>query len=430
MEPELSYKNADDVLNYKNTDATSSITLLKNRYEFYYILILALSSFTFFRPAFLEPIYLRISNLNNYLFLVLFLPAIPFIFKNIFKKNKYLFTLPLRLITIAIIISIIMANVFWGQKIMDSVYGALLPVFGYTFYFYLMEKSISIKIIERVIIIIGLAFIVFFLFSFSVYPIRIFDYKETNDREFLRLFLYGDGFLFLFYFFALNKLLNGKAKIWLVLVLAAFLCMILNQTRVYLISTAAITIFYLVRSKSVLVKIISIAMVISAFLILPQIDFVQGLQTKTQNDLGNSDDYIRVKAGKYFLNKFQQSPFTRVFGNGFYAGKDSYYSKEIKKLQTERGFYVQDVGMIGLYAFMGILPLIAYLLIFLRGLRTKLVAEYDYLKMFIIFIICSCLTTDSTFSGSYVFPIVFTLYLYEHCRTEAQKSLIYTPLNK
>lgn len=425
----MNYKNADDVLKYRNTESTSKITL-SNRFQFVYILVLALSSFTFFRPSLLDPVYLRFSNLNNQLFLLLFLPAIPIIVWFIFKKNRYLFTLPMNLLTISIVVSMLMANVFWDQKPMTSVYGAALPVLGYTFYYYLMAKAISIKTVESIIVVIGVMFIVFFLFSFSVYPIRIFAYKETNDREFLRLFLYGDGFLFLFYFFAINKFLFNKNKLWLVLALLAYLCVILNQTRVYIVATAAITLWYFIRSKGMFLKVATVSIIVVGFLILPQLDFIQGLQKKTQSDLGNTDEYIRVKAGKYFLNKFQQSPFTRIFGNGLYADNESRYSKEIIRLQTERGFYVQDVGLVGLYVYLGLVGLVAYAMIFYRSLKTKLVEKYDYLKMFMIFIICSCMTTDSTFSGSYVFPIVFTLYLYEHCRVGAQITFVSVSLPK
>lgn len=427
MVPELSYKNADDVLKYRKS-ASSSKSTLKKRFEFFYILILALSSFTFFKPSILDSVYLRFSNFNNQIFLLLFLPAIPTIVKFIFKKNRYLFTVPMNLLTISILISMFMANFFWNQKPMTCIYGAALPLWGYTFYYYLMSKGISIQTIERIITIIGIAFIIFFLFSFSVYPIKIFEYKETNDRDFLRLFLYGDGFLFLFYFFAMNRFLTKKSYLWLALALAAYLCIILNQTRVYIVATAAITLWYFMRSRRLFLKILAMSIIVIGFLVLPQLDFIKGLQNKTQSDLGNTDEYIRVKAAKYFLNKFQQSPFTRVFGNGIYADKESHYSKEIIRLQTEKGFYIQDVGLVGLYTYLGLLGLGAYLMIFYKSLKTKLVENYDYLKMFMAFVICSCMTTDSTFSGSYVFPIVFTLYLYEHCRVEAQRTLVSTSL--
>lgn len=396
-----------------------------SRYEFYYILLIALSSFSFFRPAFLDNIYTRFPNFDNYPFVLLFLFALPSIVRFILKKNKYLFTLPMKMYTLAIIFSIIMANLFWGQGYVESVYGVLLPVIGSLFYFYLMEKNVDIKIIERVIIVIGMAFIIFFLFSFSVYPVKIFAYKETTDREFLRLFLFGDGFLFLFYFYAFNKFLNDRSYLWLFLALLAFLCVILNQTRVYIVCVAGISAWYLLRSKSLPLRIVTMALIFTAFLVLPQLDYIKGLQNKTQSDLGSSDEYIRIKSAKFYLNKFQPSVFTRVFGNGFPEGKDSHYAQTVNLLHTDKGYFAQDVGLVGLYAYLGLLAVIAYVIIFYRSIvKVKLVYKYSYLQMFMAFIICCSFTTDATFSASYVFPIAFTLYLIENCTVEAQKSFL------
>ncbi|MGZ4159224.1 MAG: hypothetical protein ACXVNF_00270 [Neobacillus sp.] len=323
-----------------------------------------------------------------------------------------------------------MANYFWQQSYLDSVYGTLLPVMGYLFYFYLMEKSVDVKIIERIIRVIGLALTVLYLFCFSIYPIKVLEYKESTDREFLRLFLFGDGFLFLFYFLAINRFLTSKSWLWFILAMAACLCVILNQTRVYMVAVAAITVWYFIRSKGFVLRIASVAVIVTAFLILPQLDYIKGLQSKTQSDLGSSDEYIRIKAAKYYLNKFQPSPVTRVFGNGFPNGKDSYYSHEISLLQTDRGFYAQDIGLAGLYAYLGIFAVIAFVIIYYKGLKAKLADKYNYLKMFLLFLITTSFTTDSTFSGSYVFAIVFTLYLYEHCTEEAQKTFVTIPIYK
>jgi hypothetical protein len=398
---------------------------VKANTDFPYVLLITLASFSFFKPSFLEPFIDSYKNLYNYIFLLLFLFAVPAIVKNAIQSKNYLFTLPVRLLCISIILSMLMANFFWGQKITDSMYGALLPVFSYFFYFYLMSKNVSVSVIERIITILGIAFIIFFLVSFLISPIKIFEYQETNDRAFLRILLHGHGFLVLFYFFSLSKLLAGKSKLWLVGVCAAFLCIVLNQTRVWMVSTTAITAFYLLGARHIMVKVFSVALVVGAFLLIPQIEFVQNLQNKTQNDLGSTDDYVRTKAAKYYLNKFQPSVLTRIFGNGFANGLDSPYAKEIDHLRKQNGYFFEDVGFIGLYAELGVLALIAWLIIVIRALKTKLIPEYDYLKMFIIFLICGSFTTNAAFSSGSIMAIVFTLYLYEHCQPKSQKTMIY-----
>ncbi len=393
-------------------------------YYFWYLLLISLSAFTFFRPSFLEPLYLSLPNLNNYIFLAFFFPAVPIIGRGIFRKNKYLFTTPVRLIGASIVISMIMANYFWQQSYLDSVYGALLPVCGYLFYFYLMEKAVNIKVVERVIMIIGFAFVVLYLFCFSIYPVKLLEYKETNDRSFIRLFLYGDGFLFLFYFLSINKFVITRSYVWLFLAAGAILCALLNQTRVYIVAIAAITVWYFIRAKNIYLRISAVAVIVIAFLIVPQLDYIKGLQNKTQNDLGSSDEYVRIKSAKFFVNHFQPSIATRVLGNGFPNGKNSNYTREILNLGKERGFFVQDIGLAGLYTDLGILAVLAFVMIYYRALKVRMEPNYEYLKMYIAFLICTSFTTDSTFSGSYVFTIAFTLYLIENAQVGAQRTYV------
>ena len=388
--------------------------------HFYYLLLVAFSSFGFFRPIFLNDLVLK-HLLGFYIdvVLLLFLLAVPVVFRNVFFMKNYLFTLPVRLLGLSIIFSIMMAYFFWGQGIMDNIFSEI-SIICYLLYFYLMAKNIPVKIVEKVIIIVGITYVCFYLISFAINPVKIFEYKESNDRDFLRIFLFGDGFLFLFYFLALNKYMFSKSKIWLMMALLTCLCIILNQTRVYMIAVAIITVFYLLGSKKIVVKFLVVAVVITALIIVPQLDFVKNLQKRTQSELKKSDDYIRVKAAKYYIDDFQPSAATKIFGNGF-PMPETYFGKTITNLHEKRGYFVQDIGLVGLYTTMGVIAVIAFLIIFYRGVKVKLTEDYVYLKLFIIFLIATSLTTDDTFSGSYVIAIVFTLYLYEHCRVEAQQ---------
>lgn len=399
----------------------------EKKFDFYYLLIITFSSFGFFRPSFLETfIDAHFKNFYFDILLLLFLIAVPTIVKFAFQTNNYLFTRPVKLLGLAMLLSMLMAHFFWGQATMEGIFSQL-PVACYLLYFYLMAKNISVRTVEKIIVVVGITYVCFYLLSFAINPIKIFEYKETKDRDFLRIFLFGDGFLFLFYFLALNKFLSGKSKIWIVLALSAYLCILLNQTRVYIGSTALITVFVLFRAKSMTVRFLSIALVVTAILIIPQLDYVQKLQKKTNKELKKNDDYIRIKSAKYYTDDFQPSVLTRVFGNGFPIGESSDYARLVMKMQLGPGYYTEDIGIIGLYVTMGVLAVIAFLIIFYRGLKAKLTTEHSYLKMFIVFLITTCFTTDSTFSASYSISIALTLYLYEHCRVEAQNIIVYIP---
>jgi len=74
---------------------------------------------------------------------------------------------------------------------------------------------------------------------------------------------------------------------------------------------------------------------------------------------------------------------------------------------------VEDLGLIGLYIYMGLLGVIAYVIIFYKGFREKLSDEFRYLKMFVAFLLFIGLNSYATYNASFIACIVFVLYLYE-----------------
>jgi hypothetical protein len=382
----------------------------KRKGNFAFILLFTLSSFVFFRPLFL------VSDNNpvpKYIYFVLLLWVTFSSLNSMFFKRPYQFSFPVKLLLLGIVASIISATTFRGQALFDSILAAEYPVLGYIFYFYLIERKVKITILEKVIIWAGLAFIVTFLISFLAYPTHLFQYNETlEDRGFQRILLTGSGFLFLFTFYALNRVLTKRTLKWMVILMVCYLCVILSLTRIYILSTAAISIFFIWKKQGAFIKLVLISLLYGAVIFISQLSFTQKLLSKTQDDTEDIQNYIRFQSALYYTTEFQISPATMVLGNGFGYGDKTEYGRKLGQLQSQ-GFYVEDLGFLGLYVYMGVFAILAYVLIFYKSFKAKLPPEYLYLKMFIIFLFLNGLTSSATFGESTILAIALTLYLFD-----------------
>ena len=114
------------------------------------------------------------------------------------------------------------------------------------------------------------------------------------------------------------------------------------------------------------------------------LDVVQGLLDQTKSDLGDGSDYIRVQAAEFFLFEFSPNWVTAIFGNGIPYWNMSDYGIYINMLQTKYGFYLEDVGIIGYYAQIGIFGVLSFILIWVYSFLYPLPICNDYLSLTVL----------------------------------------------
>lgn len=391
-----------------------------------FILFFTLSSFAFFRP-------LALVGDNNpvlkYIYFAILLILIFYTASRIFKKNNYEFSLSIKLLMISIALSMLSAAIYRSQDVFDSFLAAEYPVMGYVFYFYLIKQKVKIVSLEKVILWVGVLFIIAFLVSFVAYPRHLFEYNESlEDRGFQRILLTGSGFLFLLTFLALNKILIKRSFKWMAILLLCYLCIVLSLTRIYILSTAVISVFYVWKKQQVAIKIALLALLYVGVTVVAQLNVTQQLFQKTQDDTEDIKDYIRYQAAQYYLTDFQPSLITRVIGNGFGYGTKTDYGREIIRLQ-DQGYYVEDLGIIGLFIYLGIFAVVAYGIIFYKSFKIKVPRNFSYLKMYIFFVFLNGLTNSGTFSEAAVVSIVFALYIFDVVK-RTENEMRYEMLNE
>lgn len=315
-------------------------------------------------------------------FLIIF---IVFIIHIIYDPSKGLiknFNRPITLIFISVLISMIIPYYTYNQTFIQTAYAQRF-VYFYLLYYLLHFLKPSIKDIES--IIIGLAFLYFFLYllQFFLYPKIIFNVWLNYNRGTVRAFLPGTGFLIIAYFMFITYFFRTNHYKYLIFSILLFSILILMGGRQTLAITTFVTIMGIiflkkVKSKFALIFLISLS-IIPLYFIFNNI-FIE-LFTATQRTKEIGFDNIRIRALIYFLTEGISNNITYIVGNGA-PFAESLYGKFIFNSSLYYGFHLGDIGVFGNYYQFGILFLIGIFSIIFKTFRLQFGEEYSYIKLY------------------------------------------------
>lgn len=333
------------------------------------------------------------------------------------------FVFPLQLISVSVLASIFMSYISWNQELAFGV--STVPYLLWFVFFYLLHIQFPLPLIEKIVFIWGWAYILLFVFQFMNSSQVYFGFREEfkEDRGVTRILFPGAGVFFLAYFVSLNRVMEKVRFRWLfaLFIVAGMAVTILQVTKQSIVLLLAITLFHLLRKTSLFSKLAIMAAFIGGIVLVLNSDnpISQGIIDSQKENVADRGENIRVQSGTYFLTDFSPTTVSRIFGNGF-PNLNSRYGQYVSMLEDNYSYYLTDVGVVGMYAMFGILPLIAYLIIFLRGMTMRVPPEFQYLKYYLFYIMATCLTSDSIFSISFMMTNIFVFYalqvLYERER--------------
>ncbi|WP_148562452.1 hypothetical protein [Spirosoma radiotolerans] len=391
----------------------------KNKIIIYFTFFLTLVSINFFQWRYLSEATIRAVNFTFSLIVVII--SIPF-----FYKRSFAFNLPIQMICASILISIPLAYISWKQDIWLSV-KSTMPYLIWFFYFFLIQKKIKIKIIEKITLFYGALYMILFLFQFINSDIVYFGTKSefVVDRGITRIIFPGAGIFFLSLFISLCKLsYNKKNKIiWLTFISLGAVVTVLQVTRQSIVFLIFIYIYHFFSSSSNLKKLIilSISFCIIYIAVNSNHSIVRGLSETQKETQHQGSEYIRVLSAKYFILDFSPNLLSRILGNGIPYGDKSVLGREELKLQTV-GYYLSDIGLVGLYAMCGIIPVLAYFIIFYKSFKVKVPKPFYYLKYYIWMVMFTSLTSDSVYADKFLIANIFVVYLYQYI---SEKNALY-----
>lgn len=394
-----------------------------------FIFSLVLISLNFFDAHFLN------KTVVNYIVFITLSFTIAISVPFTITKNKG-FVLPVKLIVLSIAISVLMASLSWGQSIKDSIIETV-PYLLWIFFFYLLHQQVPIYLIEKIVLFYGALYIILYFFQLSRSPAVIFGKslwgdEFTIDRGITRIVFPGAGVFILAVFIAINKLTtqsNGRL-LWILFTFLGLLIPILQVTRQFIAGMVIIYFFHFLKGQTVLKKLAVIIFFIGVFLFVSNLNnpIINGLRKAAQEDFGEGENYIRLLAGKYFISEFSPDNINIFLGNGTPYSGVSYYGLYVQNLETENGYFLSDVGIIGMYTMFGLLPIIGYILIWIKSVKIPVPNDYYYLKYYLWYLLFTSFTWFSVYHYHYLISTVFVIYLYQKIYLQSENLKFHTKI--
>lgn len=287
-------------------------------------------------------------------------------------------------------------------------------------YFYLLYMALHyIRIsdidLERIIIYLGITFVLFYLIQYVVYPTVIFDVRTALERGTVRIFLQGLSYVILAYFLILNKLFEEFSLLRLVLLFVFFSIFIVMGTRQVILTMFLLTVVNVLFSKRVRSKTLILFLVVASLIptVLIFQDIFLGILSVSQEQSQSKgfEDDIRVQAATFFLTELFPNRIAYITGNGA-PSTNSPYGQMIQMYMDVFRFYQSDVGIIGDYSKFGLFFVIGVLILLVRILISKISSHYIYIKYFYYSTLLTLFTGGGGFGeGGGIVVVCITLYM-------------------
>ena len=373
-------------------------------------------SINFFEARFIPE---NIVKYTRFLFLLYaILVSVPYMF-----RIKGPFTLPVKLISISITVSILAAFYSWNQGFVDSLKATVQYLLWATLFFFLHAR-IAIPTIEKIIVLFGLCYMALFFFQFLNPSQVYFGWAEEfiEDRGIIRIMLPGAGVFYFTLFLALTRLTTAKTfkAAWLLLLLGALTVLMMQVTRQAIACVLILLVFHFIRNRGFFQKILILGTFTGLLVYISYSDnpIVEGLLESQEKTEAEGKDYVRIVAANYFLTEFSPTTVSRVIGNGVPYGSDTAYGQFERNL-WQQGIFLADVGLVAFYALFGIVAVVAYVMIWIRSFRIKIPPAYYHLQYYMAFLLGTCLTSNYIYSYSFIITTVLVLYCFTRLHEKA-----------
>lgn len=374
------------------------------------ITFIILASLSMFKIAFLGEGILKVVELAG-IGVILLVILLQFIYNH---GEGFVFSFKWEMVMIftSILLSMLMASSGHDQGIGTTAI-AQRSMYFYFFYFALHLIKISNEDLEKLMLYLAVAHVLFYMMQFMAHPTKIFEVRTSEDRGTLRIFLPGLSYLMLAYFYVLNRLFKDFSVGRLALLFFFFSVFVLMGTRQIILSMFMLTMVNVllskrVKSKSLILLLVLLSVVPIVFMF--QEIFVNMLSVSQEQSEGFEED-IRVRAATFFLVDLFPNKISYITGNGADSASTS-YGAMIQTARDAFGYYQSDVGLIGDYSKFGAFLVIAALSIMIRILAGKLSEDFIYIKYFYINILMTLFTGGGAFGeGDSIVAVCFTLYM-------------------
>jgi hypothetical protein len=333
------------------------------------------------------------------------------------EKSGY-FSRPVTIFIASIVFGAISAYLFYNQNPIQSV---IVSHIFYPFFTYLLLVQSEFKR-EDLLVLIKLLFwmtILVFIIDYFTYPNTMFawDNNSRAERNALGIFFYGQGFTILGALIYLEKYIStNKFKFIIPYIISFVFIVFLTGSRTYLLAlsiSSIFVIFFTLKNNGSLNKKLFHTLTL-CLLLFGGIYYLQehlsNLIELTRSQLADYSTDVRINSLIYYSTSFQNGFFTQLFGNGFPYPESSL---GLKVLSAQRhGFYVSDIGIIGLWTYFGVLSVVAWFLIFYKVFNRKYIEQNIVVIAFFVYILINSFFTKTLFDPGYIIAYIYALYLF------------------
>ena len=301
---------------------------------------------------------------------------------------------------IGIFFNILSAYFNNGQGIKDTML-SFGPFYFILFYFYLHWHKPEKEELEKIIIIFGFVYALFYLYQARKFPERIFIGSMFEDRGTIRIRLEGSGFLMFAYFLLLNRYLMKRKIMHVVLALFLFLVLIKSGYRTLTLGAILVSgILFIRLINTSLLNYILIVLAVFLFIGLFQLPstsrIIDNMINTSEQQFEQSDQYIRKLQYEYFTKEYPKNISYYIVGGGL-PGAYGSYSRYMRYLTSNLGYYWVDLGLIGFYFVVGGVALFGLLLFTFQAIFSKVPNEGFYLKAYFVYLLIVSITTMEIF---------------------------------
>lgn len=312
-----------------------------------------------------------------------------------------------------LILSCIMGYIYWNQSIIQT-FLASFVIYSVFWYFFFWKAKLNLKLAEKVIIFMALAYSISYLIQWLIFPILIFDTQAMSENVFnTRLRLQGTALASIGFCLFYNKVLIKWDLRNAIFCLLCFLPIALMGFRTMLFALVICLIFLTGKIKGFNHKLLLPLLVIACLgIILINTKYGQNIivdiQNRQETDNFQNEDYVRMIGLNYYLHEHFHNVTEQILGCGMY-----YSGSTGEKLQEQLdpyGIKWNDWGVLGLSFYSGpiTIAILLYCTIVCALKRTN--KEYIYLNTWMIYmLLCSITTAEFLRQGN---TIIWALVAY------------------
>ncbi|MBK8805438.1 MAG: hypothetical protein IPO21_01825 [Bacteroidales bacterium] len=303
------------------------------------------------------------------------------------ERNQFVklsFANPMYLLFLGIFISTLGCAYFKNQPIHVTIYQQRHTYF-LLFYFLLPYLYPEKEWLIKVVIYMALTAALVYIAQYFAYPARITEAKMFVDRGTLRINLPGFPFIYLGFFLAMDYFFRTSKMFYGLVTIILLITGLLSGFRSVLALFVGLTCVNLLIGSYVknrlLIIFVCVILGMAGYFAFQGI--IDEMRTSAERETSQGEDYIRVKAGYYYLDEMNKNKMSYISGYGEPSDRSS-YGHETSAVSLSYGYYLSDVGIIGTYYKFGLLFCVTMLFILLKLLFYRHSTELRFMKFYII----------------------------------------------